>query len=425
MARIAVALLLSVLTAAVPGGAATAAFPGKNGFVLFNTVWPSALQWGETSSAATTSVVCGVDQAGHTARFTATDRGLLASPGAWSRDGKMLAYVKQVGTDRYSVVVTTLAGRVVRTIDDASSPSFAPDGSRLAFERPSKIEIAIASLADGAIRTLAKDASSPAWAPDGSSIAFSSREAGRADISVIEADGSARRQVTTTGDARYPSWSPDGSKLVFSRDVRDGSEIAIVNRDGSGPRDVAHADRRLSSATWSPDGKAVAFVDERVTAIDPDRLGSKRVLYRGDFVGIVGDWQPVETATSSQSLPPCILWGTKRGERFVGSRWDDVIIGLDGNDVLRGGAGADQIDGGAGADTMLGGGGGDYIDGGDGPDVIDGGPGRDVVIGGYGNDSINTRDGVRDVVNCGRGQDRVVADADDLVKRNCERILRG
>src|SRR6266508_6459717 len=283
MARIAVALLLSVLTAAVPGGAATAAFPGKNGFVLFNTVWPSALQWGETSSAATTSVVCGVDQAGHTARFTATDRGLLASPGAWSRDGKMLAYVKQVGTDRYSVVVTTLAGRVVRTIDDASSPSFAPDGSRLAFERPSKNEIAIASLADGAIRTLVKDASSPAWAPDGSSIAFSSREAGRVDIFAIKTDGSARRQVTTT---------------------------------------------------------------------------------------------------SSQSLPPCILWGTSRGERIVGSRWDDVIIGLGGNDVLRGGAGADH-DGGAGADRILGAGGDDYIDRGHDADVIDGGPGRDVIIGGY------------------------------------------
>src|SRR6266508_2351648 len=265
MARIAVALLLSVLTAAVPGGAATAAFPGKNGFVLFNTVWPSALQWGETSSAATTSVVCGVDQAGRTARFTATDRGLLASPAAWSRDGTMLAC------------------RVVRRIDDASSPSFAPDGSRLAFERPSKNEIAIASLADGAIRTLVKDASSPAWAPDGSSIAFSSREAGRVDIFAIKTDGSARRQVTTT---------------------------------------------------------------------------------------------------SSQALPPCILWGTSRGERIVGSRWDDVIIGLGGNDVLRGGAGADH-DGGAGADRILGAGGDDYIDGGHDADVIDGGPGRDVIIGGY------------------------------------------
>ena len=43
------------------------------------------------------------------------------------------------------------------------------------------------------------------------------------------------------------------------------------------------------------------------------------------------------------------------------------------------------------------------------------GAGKDRVIAGSGNDSINTRDGVRDVVDCGSGKDTVAADKKDVL----------
>jgi hypothetical protein len=45
------------------------------------------------------------------------------------------------------------------------------------------------------------------------------------------------------------------------------------------------------------------------------------------------------------------------------------------------------------------------------------------VSGGSGNDTINVRNHKRDIVNCGRGKDRVIADKIDKL-RGCERVKR-
>jgi hypothetical protein len=93
--------------------------------------------------------------------------------------------------------------------------------------------------------------------------------------------------------------------------------------------------------------------------------------------------------------------GTRHGEYLAGGGYDDVILGLGGNDTILGGAGDDRIDGGSGND------------------VITGGSGADRIFGGAGSDTINAADGERDVVDCGTGRDRVIADSFDKVV-NCE-----
>ncbi len=65
--------------------------------------------------------------------------------------------------------------------------------------------------------------------------------------------------------------------------------------------------------------------------------------------------------------------------------------------------------------------GNDQLYGNGGSDIIVGGPGRDLIVGGAGNDLIDARDGQRDVVFCGPGQDNVARDKVDLVKKDCER----
>jgi len=56
--------------------------------------------------------------------------------------------------------------------------------------------------------------------------------------------------------------------------------------------------------------------------------------------------------------------------------------------------------------------------------VLVGGPGRDVLNGGRGRDRIFARDGVRDRINCGAGVDTVRADRADVVASNCEHVSR-
>lgn len=126
-------------------------------------------------------------------------------------------------------------------------------------------------------------------------------------------------------------------------------------------------------------------------------------------------------------------------DRVLGLAGDDRIKGGDGNDRIEGdgecppgtrnpdyckeGAeGNDTIDGGEGDDTITGGRGKDRIDGKDGNDYISGGKGNDKLRGGGGNDNIFARDGVRDIINCGPGIDKVRADKQDQISRNCETV---
>ena len=115
---------------------------------------------------------------------------------------------------------------------------------------------------------------------------------------------------------------------------------------------------------------------------------------------VVGSLAPAPAPTTASG-------SAAKGIRRTGSSGDDRIVGTPFADVLRGGAGVD---------TILGRGG---------DDVILGGRGRDRIEGNGGNDQISTRDGVRDIVICGRGRDSVVADRVDRVDSDCERVVRG
>lgn len=125
------------------------------------------------------------------------------------------------------------------------------------------------------------------------------------------------------------------------------------------------------------------------------------------------------------------MGGSEDPDEIFGAGGDDDICGEAGDDQLSGGPGSDKIDGGADDDSASGGKGRDFIFGDNGNDSlrgdagnddIVGGKGRDKVIGGSGNDRIDVKDGVRDVVKCGAGKDKVYADRRDVVADDCEQV---
>ncbi|MFL6109830.1 MAG: glucoamylase family protein, partial [Catenulispora sp.] len=98
----------------------------------------------------------------------------------------------------------------------------------------------------------------------------------------------------------------------------------------------------------------------------------------------------------------CTITGTRRANRLVGTRGDDVICGLGGddringrggNDIIYGDAGDDRIYGGNGNDTLYGDAGADLLNGGRGADVLAGGPGADRLNGGRGADHLDGQGG--------------------------------
>ncbi len=79
-----------------------------------------------------------------------------------------------------------------------------------------------------------------------------------------------------TADSEYninPSWSPDGKKIAFISDRNGYNDIFLINNDASGITrlmrrklksriDVIHTGGHALS--WSPDGKTIAFMGERL-----------------------------------------------------------------------------------------------------------------------------------------------------------------
>ncbi len=117
------------------------------------------------------------------------------------------------------------------------------------------------------------------------------------------------------------------------------------------------------------------------------------------------------------------LRGSAGPDLLDGESGGDLILALGGADRLRGRDGHDCLVGGSGGDRLLGEEGYDRLTGGGGADRLDGGPGRNAYDAGSGNDRVQARNGSRETVRCGSGEDRARVDGNDRV-RGCEHVAR-
>lgn len=97
-------------------------------------------------------------------------------------------------------------------------------------------------------------------------------------------------------------------------------------------------------------------------------------------------------------------------------RCTNRIRGTNGDNRIKGTSQGDRILGKRGTDRINGKGGDDCVKGQGGDDVLRGGPGGDFISGGNGDDRIKARDGERDVIRCGKGDDLVFADPVDKLR---------
>jgi Ca2+-binding RTX toxin-like protein len=141
---------------------------------------------------------------------------------------------------------------------------------------------------------------------------------------------------------------------------------------------------------------------------------------------------------------PDTLIGTNNADNLIGKGANDVLLSLNGRDNLLGGSGKDivlgenerlnssrgdkNLQGGPGNDIVVGGRGSDNVLGDAGKDFLVDGPTRefslDRLSGGAGNDVylVSNAPAAKDVVTCGGGFDRAIADRKDVVAPDCERV---
>src|SRR5215213_1577980 len=138
---------------------------------------------------------------------------------------------------------------------------------------------------------------------------------------------------------------------------------------------------------------------------------------------------PKGTTTSSARAPTTHSCPLAGDDTLLRGPAQDVVNGssfaepLAGNKNLAGGEGNDAVQGGLGSDNVLGGEGDDFmVDGEFEPPAV-----RDTLSAGDGNDVLNVanKPAGKDVVSCGSGLDRVLADRADMVAPDCEKVFLG
>jgi len=199
----------------------------------------------------------------------------------------------------------------------------------------------------------------PVWSPDGSQVAFvSNRENGAEGgqfIYIMNADGSAVRQLSLENESKWPDWSHDGTKITYTHQgdiyviYADGSspavnitnsaqeeirsvfspdnnqllwlsgtngnwDLVIANIDGSNPTQVTF-DAKVTGATWSVDGRIFLHWDNR-------EAGCFNCIMNADGSNVA---DAGGKGTIQEFLP---FWDQD------GNRVECVSIDLDGNDEI-------------------------------------------------------------------------------------------
>jgi Tol biopolymer transport system component len=112
------------------------------------------------------------------------------------------------------------------------------------------------------------------------------------DAWIMRSDGSHRRQLTTGGHDAEPALSPDESAVVWTSNE---SELWVMRVDGSAKHRVARCPVNCQYASWSPDGKRIAYVSwdghvGDVVVIDASGRNARR--YPTSHTSYQATWSP-------------------------------------------------------------------------------------------------------------------------------------
>jgi WD40 repeat protein len=207
---------------------------------------------------------------------------------AASPDGSRLAYTASGDNGEYQVFIANLDGtaveQVTHDVDQAFSPAWSPDGSKIAYigwhDRDGgpadyRRDVFVLDLATGestqlTFATREPDPAVPDWhpsrafvpsfTPDGASIVYgTSRCDARCEdeLRMVPVAGGESVQVDRPFDAAL---SPDGSLLAYAWPTGTRNCVCVSNADGTGERVlVPGGGDAINGTAWSPDGTRIAY----------------------------------------------------------------------------------------------------------------------------------------------------------------------
>src|SRR5262249_4116080 len=145
-------------------------------------------------------------------------------------------------------------------------PRVSPDGQRIAIEVEGPThDFYVYELGRGVLTRMMLDGSShwPVWTPDGRRVSFRIWEPGGFPMWWMPGDRSiAPGRLTITGKMQSPaSWSPDGKMLAFTQGSPDtGADVYVLPLDDPQRKPIPFARSKFAegSPKFSPDGRWIA-----------------------------------------------------------------------------------------------------------------------------------------------------------------------
>ena len=150
------------------------------------------------------------------------------------------------------------------------SPSFCPDGSRIAFVQADgngDTDIMVLDISTGRVRKLTSQNglnSEISWNPAGNQMAFMSGRDGNPSLYLMEDDGTNVRRLGIDGSYNgSPAWSPDGSMIAFVSRFEDNFDLFVYKLGDPTPYQITTGFTNSENPAWSPDSRHLIFSSTR------------------------------------------------------------------------------------------------------------------------------------------------------------------
>ena len=208
------------------------------------------------------------DSDGYNPQVLVRSREPLLSP-SWSPDGKKLAYVSFERGDSaiYIQEIATGSRQVISNKKGINgAPSFSPDGSKLALTlsylgNPDIFVMDLGSRETKRITNHFSIDTEAQWMPDGQSLVFTSDRSGKPQLYQVSAGGGDATRLTFQGEYNAkPSISYDGKMFAMAQGTGNVYRIAVLDRStGSGAMRAISPGSVDESPSFAPNGSMLLY----------------------------------------------------------------------------------------------------------------------------------------------------------------------